>query len=59
MNRFMLIAIIVAIKYHDDDYYRNDYYAKVGGISIKELNSLEKEFLKLLDFKLYISKDLF
>lgn len=46
----MLIAVIVAIKWHDDEYYKNDYYAKVGGIPLKELNSLEYQFLSLLNF---------
>jgi len=29
---------MVAIKFHDDDYYKNEYYAKVGGISLGEIN---------------------
>jgi hypothetical protein len=37
----ILITTIVAVKFHEDEYYKNDYYAKVGGIMLEELNSLE------------------
>jgi hypothetical protein len=30
------------VKYHDDEYFKNDYYAKVGGIPLDELNILER-----------------
>jgi hypothetical protein len=36
---------MMAAKYYDDRYYNNEYYAKVGGISNNEINSLEREFL--------------
>lgn len=54
-----MIAIVLAIKFQDDDYYRNDYYAKIGGITVKELNGLEKEMLQFLDFQLYISQEIY
>ncbi len=47
---------MIAIKYNDDDYYKNEFYAKVGGITIKEINGLESEFLQLINYKLYISQ---
>lgn len=52
-------AIIVAIKYVDDKYYKNDYYAKVGGITVAELNAMEKSLVFHLNFKLYVESDLF
>lgn len=36
-----MVSIMVAIKYQDDDYYKNEYYAKVGGITLQEINDLE------------------
>lgn len=50
---------MVAIKWHDDEYYKNEYYAKIGGINAKEMNLLEHEFLKLMDFKLFVDTRLF
>ncbi|CAD8114239.1 unnamed protein product [Paramecium sonneborni] len=57
VHRFLMIAIVLAIKFQDDDYYRNDYYSKIAGITLKELNQLESELLELLNYDLYISKD--
>lgn len=50
---------MISIKFLEDKYYKNDYYAKVGGIALKELNNLEKEFLFLINFKLFITDDMF
>lgn len=33
---------MLAAKYIDDFFYKNDYYAKVGGISRTEINVLEQ-----------------
>ncbi|KAM3139942.1 hypothetical protein pb186bvf_007973 [Paramecium bursaria] len=59
IHRFILTSMMIAIKYQDDDYYKNEYYAKVGGITLKEVNQLEAEFLKLIDFELFIEESLF
>ena len=48
---------MLAIKYNEDDYYSNKYYAKVGGINLDELNSLEYNFLILLDFDVFINEE--
>ena len=50
---------MMAAKYYDDRYYNNEYYAKVGGISNGEINLLEREFLHLINFRLYVSPVLF
>ena len=50
---------MLAIKYNEDDYYSNKYYAKVGGINLDEINDLEYNFLILLNFDIYISNDSF
>ena len=34
-------------------------YAKVGGISLKELNAIEYEFVKLMKYSLFIRNDTF
>lgn len=58
VHRLLLTGIMLAAKFMDDHYYNNSYYAKVGGISTHELNKLELELLKLLDFRLYVSPDI-
>jgi hypothetical protein len=59
IHRIILATITIAIKYNEDDYFSNDYYAKVGGISLQEINSLEYECVKLLKHKLFIDDEFF
>jgi len=59
IHKLLLISSLLATKFFDDHYYFNSYYAKVGGVPVREINFLETTFLKLLDFNLFISNDLF
>jgi len=47
------------MKYNEDENFSNKFYAKVGGISLEETNFLEIQFLKLLDYRLYVTEDAF
>lgn len=38
----MITAIVIATKYYDDFYFKNTFYAKLGGISIQLLNEMEQ-----------------
>lgn len=38
--RLLITSIVLAAKYNDDEFYKNVYYAKVGGISLEEMNML-------------------
>ena len=51
--------MIIAIKYNEDDYFDNNFYAKVGGVSRKEIDKLEYEFLSLIEFNLFVSEEVF
>ena len=46
-------------KLHEDDVYSMNFYAKLGGVTIREALNLEYEFLSLLDFKLFINPKLY
>ena len=59
IHKMILASMIIAIKYNEDDYFSNSFYAKVGGVSKSEIDVLEYEFLVLIDFNLYVSDDLF
>ena len=37
----------------------NTFYAKIGGVKKSEIDVLEYQFLILIDFKLYVSEELF
>lgn len=45
---------MLASKFFDDVYYNNAYYARVGGISNSEVNSLEMEMLRMISFSLFV-----
>ena len=59
VHRMLLSAMIVSIKVNEDDLFSNSFYAKVGGVSLQELNKLEQGFLSLIRFRLYIDINLF
>ena len=59
IHRIILGCLLLAIKYNEDVYFTNEHYAKVGGVSIKELNTLEYYSFQLLDFNLFISEDIY
>ena len=57
IHRLIFIAIFIAIKYNEDITFNFDYYAQVSGMSIKELQLIEIEFICLIKFRLYIDKE--
>ena len=59
IHKFILAAFISAIKFYEDDYYSLNYYAKLGGVSKKELINLEYEFLNLMEFQLFVNQELY
>lgn len=59
VHRVCITAILLAAKFFDDAYYNNAYYAKVGGVLVSEMNSLEVEFLFRINFSLHVSPEVF
>lgn len=59
IHRIILGCLILAIKYNQDLYYTNKEYAKIGGVSLQELNRLEYLSSELINFNLFISEDLY
>lgn len=55
IHRLIIAAVTVSTKFFSDFFYSNSRYARVGGISLQELNRLELQFLILCDFELIIS----
>lgn len=54
VHRLLLASLIVAAKFLDDTVASNRTWAYAGGLSVKELNSLEIRFLELISFDLYV-----
>lgn len=57
IQRLFLVAVMEAVKHWEDFYYSNEHWAKIGGLTLKELNALEVEFLNLMNWELYVPAD--
>jgi len=57
VHRLLITSVVVSMKFLDDLYYNNVYYAKIGGIPTSEMNSLELEFLFRLNFDLHAPQE--
>lgn len=55
IHRILAVSCMISAKFLKDNYLDNELYAKVAGVSLKEINILEAEFLKVLDFKVFIT----
>lgn len=59
VHRLLITSVMVATKFLDDLHHRNAYYAKVGGLTTEEINSLEIEFLFMQRFRLQVTVSVF
>lgn len=41
-HRLLISAIVVSAKFFDDFYFKNSFYAKLGGISLELINHMEE-----------------
>jgi hypothetical protein len=55
-RRLILTALLVAAKFHDDHTFSNRDWAASDAISVQDLNSLEVQFLKALDWRAALSQ---
>ena len=58
-HRLFLTCLIIAIKYNEDIHYDNTFNAKIGGVSLQQLNCQERTFLMCINFSLYVDESLF
>ena len=59
IHRILFTAILISVKYNEDIIYDNSFYSKVAGVPAEELISLEKAFLKMIGFELFISDEIY
>lgn len=55
VHKVVFTSILLAVKFHDDDYQSNKQYSRIAGISLAELNKIEVEFLKMVDWRIEVS----
>lgn len=56
-HRFIIASITVCSKGLCDSFCTNALYARVGGIPVPELNVLEREFLRAIDWRLMCTRE--
>lgn len=59
IHRLFFTAMVLAVKFQEDDIFANSYYAKVGGVHLSKLNEMERHMLTGLKHRLFISYDAF
>ena len=59
IHRILFTAILLAIKYNEDEFFENNYYANIAGIKICELKVIEYNFFCICDFNLFVNDDIF
>ena len=57
VHRLVVTAITITEKNINDWYWRNMDYAMVGAITNEELNKLEVEFLKMIDYDMKVKEN--
>ena len=58
-HKLVLISLLIANKFLEDDNMNNNYWANCGGISLNYINKLEIKFLKRINYILYIQEEEF
>ena len=59
LYRLILTTVLIASKMFNDTYYTNQFIAQVGGVSLPNINELERFFMQMIDWNLYISTEEF
>ncbi|KAF9971458.1 hypothetical protein BGZ65_010415 [Modicella reniformis] len=54
--RLFTVSLMLANKFLDDNTFTNKTWSEVTGISVKEINVMEMEFLNQVQFSLFVSE---
>lgn len=56
-RRMFLASLIIASKYLQDRNYANNAWSKICGLPVQEINAIERRFLELIEYNLFIGED--
>ena len=57
IHRVLFGSVLIAIKYNEDSYYDNNYYADIAGVKLSELMTIEFNFLTFIKFELFVPNE--
>ena len=55
--RILLIFVYISIKVNEDIVIKSEYYAKISGVSVKDLNILEYQMCVAMNFDFFVKSD--
>ncbi|CAG8752521.1 3266_t:CDS:1, partial [Racocetra fulgida] len=58
-RRMFLASLIIASKYLQDRNYANSAWSKISGLPVKDINAIERRFLILINYNLFIKDSTF
>jgi len=56
IHRAYLVSLLLAAKFFHDQPYNNGAFASVGGVSLQELNTMELNFLAMVDYRVSVTQ---
>lgn len=56
VHRLLMTSVLVATKFLEDRPLSTEFWSRVAGVSLKEVNTLESKFCALLDFELFVDE---
>ena len=59
IHRVLFTAVLISIKYNEDSYFDNNYYAQIAGVKTHELKILEYNFLEFCDFNVFVKNEIY
>lgn len=57
IHRLLIISVLLSIKFNEDDNFSNEHYCKVGGIKVEEMIALELEYLKSIEWNIFVKSE--
>lgn len=57
IHRYLMVAVLVAVKTSEDMPISNKFWASVGGCQLQDLNMMELDFCKQLNWSLFVRQD--
>ena len=57
--KIIFTSFLIALKYHEDNLFKNKFYSKILNLNLKEFIFLENNFCKFIDYKLFIDDFIF
>ncbi|KAH8203928.1 hypothetical protein TruAng_001870 [Truncatella angustata] len=55
--RMLTVSLLLGSKFLDDNTFQNRSWSEVSGIAVQELNTMENEWLRHIDWSLYVNLD--